>query len=468
MPQKPLFICSRSTHESPVERLEGRKGPKNRPLMLLAADHDIVLEWENLPSGMTDPLLVLTIGSEFTFNGSDRIYVRTGDSDTRLAELEVLFADPYQQLTFALPIQVGEGGALRLRLEVEGQSDLWLFAPDQEASDGLEVHLPLIVDRAGETPDIVSSLSSLGSLQTFSWKEGCVLDALKAISDAGLSEQAGVAIRQHLDYFGFSSGDLVYENPRNVRMVNQLGSIETTLPFARVAEIDPKHPWVNLTLDFWKTLIGTDGSVQEDEMISCEGAYTVAYPMVLIAKERDEPEWYDVAETLLINTYRRLVRDDGVYLRHYPDGRRTFRNWARGLCWLLLGHVQTLRVLPTEPAKLLEQLEALAQFAAESQRSDGLWACFVDDEKSLPDTSASVGIAAAFAIGVREGLLPEEYRDRAVACRNSASEYINPLGFLSGCSQSNKGGEELQRSNYRVTLPYASGLYGLLEVSLLT
>lgn len=70
-------------------------------------------------------------------------------------------------------------------------------------------------------------------------------------------------------------------------------------------------------------------------------------------------------------------------------------------------------------------------------------------------------------MGASKGYLSEEYRERAVACRDAAKEFINPLGFLGGCSQSNKGGEELQRSDYRVTLPYASGLYGLLEASLL-
>jgi hypothetical protein len=84
-----------------------------------------------------------------------------------------------------------------------------------------------------------------------------------------------------------------------------------------------------------------------------------------------------------------------------------------------------------------------------------------------PDNTGSVGVAAGMAMAAKEGFLPEEYLERALRCREAARACLTPEGFLSGCSQSNKGGEALQRSDYRATLPYALGLLGLLEVATL-
>jgi len=160
-----------------------------------------------------------------------------------------------------------------------------------------------------------------------------------------------------------------------------------------------------------------------------------------------------------------LVQPEGIYLRHYTDGRRTHRNWVRGLCWQLLGHVKVLKHMSSPSAVLKEQLVALAEFTASYQLDNGLWACFVDEPEILPDTSGSVGVAAAFAIAANQRLLPDKYLDKAIRCRDAARSALTVEGYLSGCSQSNKGGESLQRSDYRVTLPYALGLFGQLEAA---
>ncbi len=435
--------------------------------MAISASTSTRLEWDMLPASMSCPQLVLTMVVEPSSHGSNRVIVWDAQSDSVLAELDVICSDPYQVLSFDLPSAKLRDGRLKLEFSLADEGVLWFFAPDCSAADGLEYHLPCIIDAGGRRDSAYSRLASLSSIQTFSWKEGCVLDALKAYADTGQHPEARHSIRKHIDYFGYSEGILEYETPSSFRVQNVLDTIETTLPFAMVAEDDPYHPWIELVISFWRSLLAENGEVQDNEMISSEGAYTVAYPMVIIGKARQEHEWFEIAENLLKNTFQRLVQPDGVYLRHYSKGKRTHRNWARGLCWLLLGHVQTLRALPEQSEVLLEQLDVLAQFAAEHQLDNGLWACFVDEPNVAPDTSGSVGIAAAFALAVQNGLLEEEYWPRAIACRQAAEQYLTPLGYLSGCSQSNKGGEDLQRSAYRVTLPYANGLYGLLDAATL-
>ncbi|WP_269522683.1 glycoside hydrolase family 88 protein [Coraliomargarita parva] len=464
------YFTEHSEFTNEFEALEGKTGPKSRPLMTLSRDRGTLLTWTNLPSPSGRLNLVLTFVIEApTAHRSNCIQVYYAGGDQMIAQAEVKFSDPYQVLSISLPKEiVPEDGVLSLELKLAFEGFLWVFAPDSEATGGLELHVPHLVDADMPADSFLDRLATLASLQTFSWKEGCVLDALQAFSDRGDFPQASKAIRDHLEYFNFSGGDLEYETPRSFRVRNELDTIETTLPFTHVALIDPQHPWVDMAMDFWRQLMAENGQVQDEEMISSEGAYTVAYPMTLIAKLRNEPEWFKVAEDLLVETFQRLVQPEGIYLRHYTDGRRTHKNWVRGLCWQILGHVQVLKHQP-EPSEVIQsQLIQLAEFAAKYQLEDGLWACFVDEPEVLPDTSGSVGVAAAFAMAAKEGYLPSEYYDRAFCCRDTARTYLTAEGYLSGCSQSNKAGEALQRSDYRVTLPYALGLFGLLEAACLS
>lgn len=273
-------------------------------------------------------------------------------------------------------------------------------------------------------------------------------------------------MRRHLNYFGFESGELIYENPRNIRMTNDIGSIETTLAFAHVAALDIHHPGIPMVLRFWEELLKKNDQIQDHEMISSEGAYTVAYPMTLIGARLGEARWIKAAEDLLIETYSRLNQPDGVYLRHnQSDGRRTHRNWVRGTAWLLLGHVQTLRHSPDPSPRLQHQLAALAGIAAAHQLENGLWACFMGETDVAIDTAGSAGVAAAFAWGAKAGFLEPTFAEKARLSRKTLHPRLTPEGFLTGCAQSNKAGEELQRSDYRVTTPYALGLRGLLEAA---
>ncbi len=460
------FYTSSAQYDCPTEALEGRSGPKTRPLMALSHQARTRLTWTDLPGCRENVELVMSFVVEPPKHGTNRIFVFFAGRADAIAELEVICSDPYQVISIPLPPKVlKDVDALSLELELGSEGYLWFFAPDDTATGGLELHLPHLLNAAEEHDSFMDRLFSLASLQTFSWKEGCVLDALQAFADMGEYPQAKEAIRAHLEFYNFSGGDLEYETPRSFRVQNELDTIETTLPFAHVALIDPKHPWVDMAMDFWRQLMAENGQVQDEEMISSEGAYTVAYPMILIAKLRGEPEWEAIAENLLVETFTRLVQPEGIYLRHYTDGQRTHKNWVRGLCWQMLGHVQVIKQQSTPSDRLKKQLTVLAEFAAKYQLENGLWACYVDEPEVLPDNSGSVGVAAAMGMAVKEGFLPEEYMERALRCREAARACLTPEGFLYGCSQSNKGGEALQRSDYRATLPYALGLLGLLEAA---
>lgn len=86
----------------------------------------------------------------------------------------------------------------------------------------------------------------------------------------------------------------------------------------------------------------------------------------------------------------------------------------------------------------------------------------------MPDTGGSAGIAAAFALGAREGWLETEFRQSAEQTLTGLQTWLSPDGFLGGVSQSNKGGEALQRGNYRVIYQMAMGLMAQLIAALET
>lgn len=114
-------------------------------------------------------------------------------------------------------------------------------------------------------------------------------------------------------------------------------------------------------------------------------------------------------------------------------------------------------------AKELEvELRRAADWLLPLQRSDGLWACFVEDRVGLSDTSGSAGIATALAVGARLGVLPRAAGDAARRALAGMQPHLTPDGLLGGVAQSNRGGEELQRSDYRVLAQMGMGLVAQL------
>ncbi len=163
-----------------------------------------------------------------------------------------------------------------------------------------------------------------------------------------------------------------------------------------------------------------------------------------------------------------LRRPDGIWLRHHTDDSRTFRSWARGVAWYLLGLTRSLKHLEdlADTTDLKTELLVAAEWARRWQHPDGLWSNFLDDDTTTFDTSGSAGIAAAFARAAAAGLLPGDFRDSAERCWQGLLPHLTPDGFLDGAAQSNRGGEALQRASYRVLSPMGMGLMGQLAAAL--
>jgi Predicted unsaturated glucuronyl hydrolase involved in regulation of bacterial surface properties, and related proteins len=313
-------------------------------------------------------------------------------------------------------------------------------------------------------------LASRASVQAFGWMEGCVLDALHDLHVATGEPRWRAALDAHFALFVTPDHRLVYEDPRGRPSDGVIYGIEGALPFAQLAKIAPtEHPLLGLALRFFREKLAPDGGFAVPESITAEGSYTIAYPLAVLAQTRRDRELARLSANVLRVRRESLRRPDGLWLRHHVDDTRTFRSWARGVAWYLLGLVRSIEHLGdlADVADLKAEFADAATWALEHQRADGLWGCYLDDDATPPDTSGSAGIAAAFARGVRAGLLPREvFVPASIRCRDALSAHLTPDGFLGGAAQSNRGGEALQRAPYRVLSPMAMGLMGQLVAAL--
>ncbi len=358
-----------------------------------------------------------------------------------------------------------DGVGLRM---VQGTKALWFFNAVVPETTLFRPHL---LTRAGGAPlqHFYQRLTSLDSIQPFSWMEGCVLDGLLDLSHSNAtSANAQLSLKAHLEQFIDSKKRLFYEDPQSRPVDDRIYGIEGTLPFAAIAETWPNHRLIEQVVSFWRMRITENGAIVDGGTLSAEGSYTIAYPLALIAQQKNDPELLDLALRQLILRRDYLVHENGLYLRYHQDGTRSFRNWARGCAWYMLGLARTLIWLGKDSvtAELRAEFERVAAWIKAYARSDGLWSCFVDEHEVAVDTSGSAGIAAALALGAKNGLLDESYRVLAAQTFESLQTYLTPDGLLTGVAQSNRGGEALQRSDYRVISQMGMGLMGQLAAAL--
>ena len=207
-----------------------------------------------------------------------------------------------------------------------------------------------------------------------------------------------------------------------------------------------------------------------DRFLSTEGCYTYAYPLMQIAINRRDAGLAQTALDEICARIERLVAADGGISQNVPANKKpAMRNWGRGIAWFMLGIVQTMRALENSPLKgeKFDGVDLIKKTIADSskyiksfQGENGAWSCFIDDEKTLLETSGSVGIAAAFALAAEAGLIDSSYMERAEKTLNwfMDRENIEPDGFSKNVTQSNRIGNAFQRSGYRVIMPISSGL----------
>lgn len=428
----------------------------------------VVLAWEDFPADATPTALRLTVGPDVRDEKLIEAYLP--QSSRVLGAFDVRYGCIFQVFEILLaPADAmnlrREGVALRLTKGTE----LRVFTDGEGMPAALQPHL-LVPGTADALTEYFARMDSLACVQSFSWQGGCVLDGLLDLAALPAHANLRDAARRQLARF-IVGGKLIYENHVSAVSDGRIYGIEGTLPFAALAKLEPQSPLLALALDSWAKKHDAEDAILDGQHTSSEGAYTVGYPLAIIARLRKDDALERLALTQLRVRQERLFDGKMFWRTSEPkDGgiAKGNRAWARGIAWQLLGYARTLRELQhrNDLAEHVAAFQQLAAWILPFQRADGLWSVFVDKPALTPDTSGSAGIAAALAIGAQQGWLDVSARTAAAKTLTGLQPHLTPDGFLGGVSQANKGGEGLQRGSYRVIYQIGMGLMAQLIAAL--
>jgi unsaturated rhamnogalacturonyl hydrolase len=423
------------------------------------------LAWPELPADVRPTHLRIAIGLDERDEKTAEVFLPK--SGRLVGTLDLRFVTQFQVYQLALSSTDvkdirAEGVAMRL---TKG-TDLEVFTGGENVPAALLPHL-FVPGTASPMEEYFARMNSLACVQQFGWMEGCVMDGLIDLGALPQHTAMRATAQQHLALF-FKDGQFIYENHLSAPSDGRIYGIEGGLPFAALAKLEPDNPLLELPLKAWEHRRRSNGSIQDGEHMSSEGAYTIAYPLALIAKARgDEAMMQDALYQCRIRQARFF--DGKEFWRTYnDDGKRGNRNWARGIAWQMVGLTRTLEVAKDrrDIADLIIHLQRMADWVIKLQRDDGLWSVFADEKQLTPDTAGSAGIAAALALGAKNGWLDENAKAAAQKTLAGLQTHLTPDGFLGGVTQSNKGGEALQRSDYRSIYQMGMGLMAQLIAAL--
>jgi rhamnogalacturonyl hydrolase YesR len=426
----------------------------------------LLLAWPELPADVTPTHLRVAVGLDIRDEKLIEAYLPK--SGRVVGTFDVRYGCIFQPFEIALAAaDVADLRREGLALRRTKGADLRVFSTGEGMPAELQPHL-LVPGSADLMTEYFARMRSLACVQSFSWQEGCVLDGLLDLSAVPAHRAMRDAARRQLAQF-VVDGKLVYENHVSDISDGRIYGIEGTLPFAALAQLEPSSPLLELPLNFWADRHDAEHAILDGGHTSSEGSYTVGYPLAVIGRARDDEALQQLALTQLRVRHARLFDGRTFWrTRDAADGKLGNRNWARGIAWQLLGAARTLRELKhrSDLAEHITSFRALATWIQASQRTDGLWSCFVDEPTTPSDTAGSAGIGAALAIGAQQSWLGAEARAAAEKCLTGLRPHLTPDGFLGGVAQANKGGERLQRGDYRVIYQMGMGLMAQLIAAL--
>lgn len=464
----------KNSHSAPVP--VGQRILNGYPYFSITSDKpDNFFECLNL-THVNEADIYLRLQVALDHKNEDEVGVYLGRSNRKIGNLSIWYPTGLQIFETKLTCTVDELKRNGISLRLEGGSYCSFFF-ETTADNGS--HL-MIVDKNINKLDSDTvwqdMLCSPRSLQPFSWTEGCVLDGMQELYIRTGDKRMLAALQRHLKVYLPNNKDLIYADLLGRPLDNTFSNLETGLPFAVIAKHLPDHASIQLYIDFCKKRFDEAGNYKPVHLTT-EGCYTLAYPLAALAKELDAPELYELALLEIEKRVEVLTEEDAVYgSGHVVKGKSYIRrNWGRGYVWFLLGIVRTVELLDLHTlykgTARVEKLKGVYRYfalkAIKFQCVDHSWSSFLDQTKPSFESSATAGLAAAFAHGNRLGWLPEFDKERLQLVYNKLLQHTTEDGLLKDVSQHNAGSINLlQRGEYRVIAQYALGFMAHIKAHL--
>jgi unsaturated rhamnogalacturonyl hydrolase len=430
----------------------------------------LTLHFEDVPLKANPPRLRITVALDD--QEVKRIALIVPQSQRQIGTFDIRYAFTTQIFELVLTPEdtqtvISEGVELRME---QGSTPLYIFSGSSETVDLPGPYRPhlMLSENTDPLEQFKKRMLSLDSITLFGWMEGCVLDGIYDLQALVPREKAQEVARRHLDLFFDETNNLRYENFHNEPVDKDITTVEATLPFAVLAKLNPQHPVMNQVVAYWKSHTDGRGAIKDGDLLTTEGCYTVAYPLAVAGERLQRLDLDEQALAQLIYRKNMLVDPYSIYQRRRGTGIPEYQSWSRGAAWYSLGLCRSLIELKDDfiVDELCKEMRMTANFLVDLQRPDGLWNCFLREPDTTPDTAASAGIAAAIALGVKHGILPPELKENALRTFIALQPYLTPDGYLTGVSQVDKGGEALQREDYRVIAQFGMGLMAQLTAAL--
>lgn len=191
----------------------------------------------------------------------------------------------------------------------------------------------------------------------------------------------------------------------------------------------------------------------------------VAVLFLLRAGELTENHEYTEAGRYQFLLHEKYLADPATGLWYHGftfHGRHNYGRvfWARGNSWITLAIPKLLEITGKEDGLTRYMTNALQKQAMALKRlqdESGLWHTVLDDPDSYTEASGSAGIAAGLLMGVKMGLLGEEYLEIAFKAVTKMLSLIDENGMVRQVSIGTPLGEN--REFYK-NIPLAPMAYG--------
>lgn len=438
-----------------------------------SSNEGLHLSCDNIPSNYVGNVY-LRLQVAIDTRMEDEVEVYLGNSNKKIGHLSIWYPTGLQIFETLLDCdpKLLKSEGIRLK-QSYGITTMYFYS----STDDNGSHLLLVGStHKADKSYWMKTLCSDRSLQPFGWTEGCTLDGLQDLYLLQNDKLALKTIQSHLDKYLVDEKNLVYVNLFARPKDNIFDNLEAGLPFATIAQHRPKHPSIELFIDYCKKRFDVGGNFIPDAL-STEGCYTLAYPLILIGTALNNSDLVEMAIIELEKRIDYLTDEIAVYnIGTISKGKAIERrNWARGYAWFLIGIVKSAELLQNNTHfknhlkidKMKEAYRYYSKIALSHQRSDHSWGAYLDQPATGFESSGTAGIAAALAHGNRIGWLPEFSKSDLNDIYIRLLKNTTPDGFLKDVTQHNAGSINLlQRGSYRVIAQYALGFMGQIKAHL--